>query len=189
MRLSIRIRSSTAMAGEQRSDGPAGAEQALAEVLAAIHTQVQAGAHEEARAYLLALLAQHPQDARLQYETACAHDRLGLEREAVPCYQEAIRLGLAGDELRGAYLGLGSTLRALGQYAESAAVFAVGLARFPDAAELQVFLAMTNYNLAEHHAAVAALLRVIAATTSDPATQGYARAIRCYAEDLDRTWG
>lgn len=44
-------------------------------------------------------------------------------------------------------------------------------------------------NLGEHHAAVAALLHVIATTTDDPAKQGYARVIRCYAEDLDRTWG
>ena len=156
--------------------------------LSAVRALRQAGAHEQARVSLLALIEQHPDDPILQYETACVHDFLGLEREAVPFYQAAIRLGLAGDDLRGAYLGLGSTFRALGEYAASATTFEEALRRFPDAAEIQVFLAMTRYNLGAHHAAVAALLRVIADTSADEATRGYARAIRFYAEDLDRTW-
>lgn len=156
--------------------------------LTAVRQLRQTGAHEEARTQLVALSAQFPDHPSVQYETACVHDFLGHERAAVPYYQAAIRLGLAGDELRAAYLGLGSTLRVLGQYAESEAVFQTGLRAFPDAVELQVFLAMTRYNLGEHHAAVATLLQVIADTTGDHITQGYAPAIRLYAEDLDRIW-
>jgi RimJ/RimL family protein N-acetyltransferase len=148
----------------------------------------QAGQHEPARALLVDLLAQRPDDAAAHYEAACVHDFLGREREAVPLYVAAIRLGLAGDDLRGAYLGLGSTYRALGHYAEARATFLEGLGRFPGAADLQAFLAMTRYNLGEHHEAVAALLRVLADTTSDPAARSYARAMRFYAEDLDRIW-
>jgi hypothetical protein len=51
------------------------------------------GKHEEARARALALLQSAPGDAELQFETACVHDYLGLEAEAVPFYHAA----LAGD--------------------------------------------------------------------------------------------
>ncbi len=147
-----------------------------------------AGAHEEARQRLLELATLRPGDPAVQYETACVHDFLGLEREAVPYYLAAIRGGLDGADLRHAYLGLGSTYRALGQYAESQQTFLEGLARFPDAAELQVFLAMTRYNLGAHHDATSTLLRVLADTTADPEIQGYRRAIQFYADDLDKTW-
>ena len=129
-----------------------------------------------------------PDDPGAQYAAACAHDAAGLEREAVPYYRSAIAAGLAGDELRGAYLGLGSTYRALGEYAAARATFEAGLARFPGAAELRAFLAMTLYNLGDARAAVALLLTVLADTSADPHVQRYARALRFYASDLDATW-
>jgi len=100
----------------------------------------------------------------------------------------AIQNGLAGKSLRGAYLGLGSTYRTLGQYAESKQTLLEGLRHFPEATEMRVFLAMALYNLAEYHEAVASLLCVIADTTSDSETKSYERAIRLYAEDLSRRW-
>jgi RimJ/RimL family protein N-acetyltransferase len=149
----------------------------------------QAGEHERARGLLVELAAQRPDDAAAHYDAACVHDFLGLEREAVPYYTAAIRLGLSGEDLQGAYLGLGSTYRALGRYDDARATFLEGLERISGAADLQVFLAMARYNLGEHHEAVASLLRVIADTTADAATRRYGRALRFYAEDLDKVWG
>lgn len=137
---------------------------------------------------LRAFAAAHSRDPHAQYAAACAHDAAGLERDAVPYYLAAIEAGLAGDDLRGAYLGLGSTYRALGEYAAARATFEAGLARFPDAAELRAFLAMTLYNLGEARAAVALLLAVLADTSADPHVHRYARALRFYAGDLDATW-
>jgi tetratricopeptide (TPR) repeat protein len=148
----------------------------------------QAGQHEEARQMLVQMSAQFPQDAVLNYEAACVHDFLGFERQAIPYYLTAIQNGLAGSDLRGAYLGLGSTYRALGMAAESKQTFLEGLAHFPEAAEIKVFLAMTLFNLGDYQAAVSSLLDVIADTTADPHTKHYQRAIRLYAEDLNRRW-
>ena len=106
-------------------------------------------AGEAARQHLLLLAGRHPHDAAVQYATARAHDRLGRGRDAVPFYRAAIQAGLSGDDLRGAYLGLGSAYRALGMYHESADTLREGLQHFPDATELRVFLAMTLYNLHE----------------------------------------
>jgi tetratricopeptide (TPR) repeat protein len=156
--------------------------------LESIRTLRATGQHEAALQQLVQLAEQFPADPNIQYEAACVHDSLGFERQAVPFYHAAISNGLAGEELRGAYLGLGSTYRALGQYAESQQILLEGLAHFPDAAEIQVFLAMTRYNLGDYHEAVGSLLRVIADTTSDARVQGYERAIRFYAADLSQRW-
>lgn len=146
------------------------------------------GRHEEALAIAVELSARPDADAQLLYETAAVHDSLGREAEAVPYYVRAIAAGLPQDQLRGAYLGLGSTYRTLGKSAESLAVLDQGLQDFPDANELVVFRAMALYNAARHKEALASLLGVIARTTDDPNVERYRRAIEFYAEDLDRTW-
>jgi len=128
----------------------------------------------------------NPSDAEVLYETASVHDYLDLEMQAVPYYVAAIEAGLAGDLLRGAYLGLGSTYRLLGRFEESLAVFEEGLRFFPDAQEFHVFSAMTHYNLGHFHEAARVLLRVIADTSGDLNIRSYERAIRLYAENLDR---
>lgn len=146
------------------------------------------GEHEMAQKELVCLAAKHPTNPLVQYETACVHDFLGLERAAVPFYHAALANGLAGNERRSAYLGLGSTYRALGEYENSAAVFEEGLAHFPEAAELRLFLAMTHYNLGQARPAVRALLHLLAESSADPFVQQYGRAIRFYADDLDAVY-
>ncbi|MFM1715894.1 tetratricopeptide repeat protein [Aeromonas salmonicida] len=66
------------------------------------------GRIEEARQHGLLQLAEHPQDAELHYEVAGLHDNLGREAQAILLYQRAIALGLTGEALRGAWLGLGA---------------------------------------------------------------------------------
>jgi tetratricopeptide (TPR) repeat protein len=146
------------------------------------------GDHEEAMKLALQLVSEDPSDPQLHYEAACVHDYLGYEAQAVPFYRGAIAAGLAGEPLQKAYLGLGSTYRALGCYRDALATFDEGLAKFPDASELKVFRAMALYNVGEAKEAVASLLTVIVDTTSDEAILSYRRAITLYAEDLDQTW-
>ena len=148
----------------------------------------RAGDLEGARRLALELVAGHRQDAELLYETACVHDQLGLEAEAVPLYEAALALGLPEESVRGAYLGLGSTLRTLGRYLQAEATLRAGLARFPDAAELKTFLAMTMHNLGQSRQAVELLLSVVADTSADAHVAAYRDAIRFYARDIERTW-
>ena len=148
----------------------------------------RSGDLESARQLALALVAEHPGQAELHYETARVHDRLGLEAEAVPFYEAAIALGLAPESLRGAYLGLGSTLRTLGRYEQAEATLRSGLACFADAAELRTFLAMTLHNRGQSRQAVEMLLGVVADTSADAHVVAYREAIRFYAQDVERTW-
>jgi GNAT superfamily N-acetyltransferase len=151
----------------------------------------EAGEPEKAQGLLLALSAEFPGDARIAYQTAWAHDVLGLEAEAVPFYERAVaRPGLPGEpglteeDRRGALLGLGSTYRVLGRHAEAVRVLRQGVAEFPDDGALRTFLAMALYNTGDHHEAMALLLRLLAATSEDPGVRAYRRAIGFYAADL-----
>ncbi len=146
------------------------------------------GRHEEARALLVQLCHQSPLDAELNYATACVHDFLGLEAHAVPYYLAALAGNLSTENRRGAFLGLGSTYRTLGQYAESHKTLVAGMKEFPQARELQVFLAMTLYNLGDAKAAVQSLLILLAQTSCDAGIAEYKRAIELYAGDIDRVW-
>lgn len=146
------------------------------------------GHHEEARVLLVALCQHNPEDADLHYECACLHDVLGLEAEAVPFYLAALAGNLPPAKRRGAYTGLGSTYRTLGQFQSAYDTLVAGLQAFPEANEMRVFLAMTQHNLGHSKVAVEALLMLIATTTDDPAIQAYRRAIAFYAQDVEQTW-
>ena len=144
--------------------------------------------HEEARELLVQLAAEFPTNPVVQYKTACVYDFLGREREAIPYYHAAIENDLPETDLRGAYLGLGSTYRTLGQYADAKKILLEGLNRFPEASEMKIFLAMALYNLGEHHEAVSSLVKLVAETTTDENVWNYQRAILFYADDMDRKW-
>ncbi len=156
-----------------------------AESIRALRAQ---GKHEEARRLAVELAAGRPGDAEVHYEAACVHDFLGYETEAIPFYEAAIAGGLGPIRLRSAFVGLGSTFRALGRYAEARATLLDGLARFPEANEIKVFLAMTRHNLGQSKEAVESLLMLLAATTSDESVQRYRNALELYARDIERAW-
>jgi tetratricopeptide (TPR) repeat protein len=148
----------------------------------------KAGELEQARAALLALARQHPDDARILYETAGIHDRLGYEADAVPFYQQAIALGLPETELRGAFTCLGSTFRTLGRYQEAIETLQAGKQQFPQAREIDVFLAMTLHNLGRHAEAMQLLLSTLLDVSGSADINAYERALRFYAQDIDKTW-
>lgn len=146
------------------------------------------GQLDDSRATLLEMVDARPDDATIQYQCAWAHDLLGLEREAVVYYERAIALGLDGEELRGALLGLGSTFRCIGEYRKAVETLRRGVATFPEDRALQVFLAMALYHVDEVKEAMGLLLENLAATTSDPSIGAYRGAIAFYSDKLDQTW-
>jgi predicted Zn-dependent protease len=146
------------------------------------------GQLEQARQLLLGLRAEFPADAHMALQTAWAHDKMGLEEEAAPHYEAALAGDLSDDELRSAFLGLGSTYRALGRDADSDRVLRQGVERFPDYRPLRVFHALTLYSLGQPRAAVEGLLTLLLETTADADIQRYRSTLAAYADDLDRSW-
>lgn len=146
------------------------------------------GCHKESNEVLIKLIKEHPNNAFIHYQCAWSYDLLGEEAKAVPYYEEAIRLGLPKEELEGAFLGLGSTYRTLGEYEKSKQVLREGVEQFPNNRALQVFYSMTLYNLNEHSEAMEILLKSLIETTTDQEILNYKRAIEFYSDKLDEVW-
>lgn len=134
------------------------------------------------------LIQQEPDNGFLHYQCAWSHDAMGNESEAVPYYVNSIQLGLDDKNLQGAYLGLGSTYRTLGEYEKSQLVFEKGIGRFPENKALTVFYSMTLYNMNEHSQAMELLLTCIGESSQDSTIEPYKKAIRFYADQLDTVW-
>ena len=148
----------------------------------------EAGDLEGAHARLLDLVREFPDDGVVAYQTAWIHDRLGLEHDAAPYYEQALASGHLSPPARlGALTGLGSTLRVLGRHPEAAEVLRTAAEQYPQDGGSRVFLAMALYNTGEHHEAMSLLLRLLAATSADPSVASYRAAIEYYAADLDAT--
>ena len=96
------------------------------EELAAIVGARAHGQAEEVLPRLRQLDAKHPNVAEISYQLAWTCDVLDRAADALPCYEKAVALGLPPNELSGALIGLGSTLRALGQLERSAEVLRSG---------------------------------------------------------------
>ena len=137
---------------------------------------------------LVQLINGYPEDAYLHYQVAWSFDLLGEEANAVPHYEQAIKLGLEDEDLQGAIIGLGSTYRTLGRYEESKRLLENGLSRFPENGAMKVFYAMALYNLQQHGQAMEVLLKTVANETVNRDIQHYKRAITFYADHLDEVW-
>jgi tetratricopeptide (TPR) repeat protein len=160
----------------------------LRERMAEAVTMREAGQLEAARRLLMQLHDDDPGDAEINLQCAWIHDKLGFEREAVLFYESALRLGLDGEDLKHALLGLGSTYRSLGRYAEALDTLTKGVGTFPEDRSMQVFQAMALYNSGEAKEACQLLLQIVSTTTADEGVRSYRRAIDIYAADLDRMW-
>ena len=118
------------------------------------------------------------------FEQACAHDREGREAEAVPCYEEALALGLGEPERAGALLGLGSTYRNLARHDDAIRVLEAAVAEYPERAELRLFLALALRSDGREPEAFRILGRLVV-DGSD--LHGYDRAARYYLDHLDES--
>ena len=146
-------------------------------------------AHGQSREILPRLKSldeRHPNIAEINYQLAWTCDVLGRAQDALPCYEKAIALGLPPNELSGALLGLGSTLRLLGQLDRSAEVLRSGKTQFPDNREFDVFLALTLHAQGKNPEAMKLLLETLCDTTDDPGLTAYQRAIRFHSAGLGR---
>jgi tetratricopeptide (TPR) repeat protein len=128
--------------------------------------------------------AKHPNVAEINYQLAWTCDVIGRARDALPYYEKAIALGLPPNELSGALIGLGSTLRELGQLDRSAEVLRSGQTQFPDNPEFAVFLALTLHASGQQADALRLALDTLCDTTEDPGLTAYQRAIRHAAAKL-----
>jgi tetratricopeptide (TPR) repeat protein len=121
--------------------------------------------------------------ARARLEEAFAHDRAGREAEAIPCYEDALALGLPDGPRQQALLGLGSSLRNVRRHREAIDLLRSAVAEYPDHAGLRFFLALALWSGGEERDAFRTM-GAIALETAD--LRGYGRAAAWYLEhDVD----
>lgn len=123
--------------------------------------------------------------ARAEYERAAACDREGLEQEAIPHYEAALRLGLADELVPGAMLGLGSSLRNVGRFDEAVAVLDDACERFLEDAALSLFRALALASAGRCEEAFASVFRVAVTRIDAPEVVRYRRALDEYAAELE----
>lgn len=142
------------------------------------------GQFKEILPRLKALDERHPNVAEIIFQIAWTCETLGRHTEALPAYEKALALGLPPNEHSGALIGLGNTLRALGQHGRAAHIFRTGKTLFPDNAEFDVFLALALHEQGHHPEAMKLVLETLCATTEDPGLTAYQRTIRHAASKL-----
>ena len=140
------------------------------------------GKLEESRNLLVKLVTDCPNDPKINYQCAWAHDVLGLEREAIPFYERAIENGLSGHDLNGAFIGLGSSYRCVGKRDKAVQILRRGIEQFPSSRGIQVFLAMALHDQGSQGEAMRMLLRNLAETSTDKEVVRYKKAILFYAD-------
>lgn len=142
---------------------------------------------EEAFVMLKDLLLLHPDDPDVNCQMAYICDFMGKESEAAPYYEKALANGLKEDR-KGAFLGLGSTYRCLGEYEKSLNTFNLALAEFPNDGALVTFRALTLFNLGRAEDSVRDLLIQLIDTTNDNNLKSYDGPLRFYSDKLNQTW-
>ena len=146
------------------------------------------GMKKESNEVLLQLVDKYPNNSSVLYQCAWSFDVIGEETKAVSYYEKAIKLGLPKEEMEGAFIGLGSTYRALGEYEKSKQVLMQGMELFPHNKAIQVFYAMSLYNLSYHANATGLLLDVLLETTNDNQILAYEKALKFYSKHLDEVY-
>lgn len=131
-----------------------------------------------------ALLDGHPDDAEVLYELGGAYDTDGQEQRAAGFYRRAMDAGLSGVRLRQCHLQYGSTLRNLGRFDESLAMFDEGLRRFPESESLVLFRALTLHASGRPSAALGSVLELVADRMRSDEVLRYEAALRGNAEYL-----
>lgn len=135
------------------------------------------------------LHAEHPGDARLAYEHACAHDRLGLEAEAIPLYREALGGGLLEPHRTSARVGLASSLRVVGDPAAALEVLDELAAERPDSTAGPAFRALVLHDLGRTAEAVAVAVEELSRHLAGSDAEGHEPALRHHADELRRSAG
>ena len=150
----------------------------------AIRALRAAGRHDEALAAARAFVSDQPDDVGANIEAAFAHDRAGLERDAIRYYDTAYHLGVPADDRRRFFVGYGSTLRNVGRADDAIGILGSAIADDPQYPPYAAFLALALGSAGHPRAALATLLGCTLDAARPDAFDGYERALAAYQAEL-----
>jgi tetratricopeptide (TPR) repeat protein len=126
----------------------------------------------------------YPNVAEINFQLAWTCEILDRTREAVAYYEKALTLGLTPNDHAAALLGLGASLRTIGESARAVETLRTARTLFPDNHEFGVFLALALHDTKQHAEAMQLLLHLLTETSDDPGIVAHQRAIRFHAAQL-----
>nr|WP_237458349.1 tetratricopeptide repeat protein [Pontibacillus yanchengensis] len=127
-----------------------------------------------------------PDHAETNFYCAVSHDALGMEREAIPYYENALSNDIDGELREKTYVQLGSSFRCIGDYSHAKTTLEKGVEEFPDNSAIKAFLALTLHNLNEDENALTMLLNLLSTSSSDPWITKYKTALEFYSDNLEK---
>jgi cyanophycin synthetase len=140
--------------------------------------------YQEAIDHFSRLAGEYPGNQYIVLHLAGAYDSAGREEEAVAPYRDALAAGLSESEDLRARIQLASTLRNVGEHAESVQILAQICAENPRHRAARAFLALALTSAGHADQAVYELLDLL---VSNPGPlEAYHRSLRGYADDLRR---
>ncbi|WP_159437296.1 tetratricopeptide repeat protein [Alicyclobacillus vulcanalis] len=128
---------------------------------------------------------QHPSSARAKFELARALDYLGREAEAIPLYEEAVRLGLSAEYHAYALLQLGSSLRNVGRVDEAVQVLIDAQRRYPELPSISMFLGLSLYSQGNKSEALKIVMRAMLQYVQSSDIERYREAIISYIDEIE----
>ena len=159
---------------------PAGEHEAE-EAIAALRAETDPAARlQQAQAWWQA----HPEDPRLTFELAEAHDAAGKEREAIRWYDEALGLGLREPHRHRALIQKAASLRQLGELDQAAALLDDLARQRPGSAAVAAFRALVRCDAGESGRAVADLIEALLAHAGDADDDAYREVLHRFAREL-----
>lgn len=134
--------------------------------------------------YFTEIENQNPSSARAKFELANAIDYLDCETEAIPLYEEAIRMGLPTEYNAFALLQLGSSLRNVGRVSEAVEVLAKAEKRFPEYPSISLFLGLSLYSEGKHIEAFKSVMTAMLRHVHSTDVKRYAKGIENYIVNI-----
>ena len=153
------------------------AEAAIAELWANPDEQLRVGAAQ-------GLADTDPDDPRLIFELAGAHDSAGDDHQAIALYDKALGAGLREPHRHRALIQQASSYRNVGDLAAARRILDGLSQQRPDSAAVAAFRALTMLDQGEASAAVANLISVLLSHSGDADDEAYRAALHRYVEEL-----
>ena len=108
---------------------------------------------------------------------AFSHDAAGREAKAIPFYRRAIARGLSRADLRDALIGLGSSLRSVGQTRAAIRTLQKARTLFPRDPAVVLFLALAHASAGQHALALRQVADALLRESKNPLLAPYRKVL------------
>ncbi len=123
------------------------------------------GKFKQANELCLQLLKEQPENALFHFHYAYGLDILAMETEAISHYKKSIQLGLAREELEGAFIALGTIYLKQGRYEDARKIFDSAMDTFANEPQIRLYYALSLYHVKEYEEGIHLMMEIATTKT------------------------